>query len=543
MSSSPHLLSAATALVVALWANCAVAQTPPRPNPVDSDRTTVLGVHDDPPIVDHFDLPPTSGPLYVWSKRGAYGLENSSSNTYFVPNATTAEFDAFLGNLPPGASAFGACWSATLTGECAGGTLPAGVDQQASCGAFACDNHQWVREVACVGYSGIVQFTSPGAGVWVVPAGEDRIRETVIGGGAGGQDAVSTFSDGGGGGGGAQRTRGVVPGQQISFVVGAGGGNSQPGGTSSIDGEMWATGGLNQTAGGAGGQGFGGDINGTGGHGPSGTATLIGGGGGARADSNDQYAAGGLGAGGGGKGGDYYPTGANQTGTAPGGGGSGRRVYYNVGRPGAAGMVQFEWGCLLPVYAEEFTTPGPGVWTVPAGTYTVRETVIGGGAGGQDAVSTFSDGGGGGGGAQRVRSVVPGQQISFVVGAGGGNSQPGGTSSIDGEMWATGGLNQTAGGAGGQGFGGDINGAGGHGPSGNATLIGGGGGARADSNDQYAAGGQGAGGGGKGGDYYPTGANQAGTAPGGGGAGRRTSYNVGRPGGAGMVKFEWGPGL
>ena len=344
MSSGSHLLSVAIALVVGVWTNSAVAQSPPQPDPVDSDRTTVLGVHDDPPIVDHFDLPPTSGPLYVWSKRGAYGLENSSSNTYFVPNATTAEFDAFLGNLPPGASAFGACWSATLTGECAGGTLAAGVTRQASCGAFTCDNQQWVREVACVGFTDVVQFTSPGAGVWTVPVGEDRIRETVIGGGAGGQDAVGTFSAGGGGGGGAQRTRVVVPGQQISFVVGAGGGNSQPGGTSSIDGEMWATGGQPQSAGAGGGTGYGGDINGTGGAGDGRNATTIGGGGGAHADPNDLYRPGGQGAGGGAKGGDYYPNGNSQPGTAPGGGGSGRRVYYNVGRPGAVGMVKFEWG-------------------------------------------------------------------------------------------------------------------------------------------------------------------------------------------------------
>ena len=539
MSSSPHSLSAAIALVVAVWTNFAIAQSPPQPDPVDSDRTTVLGVHDDPPIVDHFDLPPTSAPLYVWSKRGAYGLENSSANTYFVPNATTTEFDAFLGSLPAGASAFGACWSATLAGECAGGTLTAGVEGQASCGAFTCENHQWIREAACVSFTESVRFTSPGAGVWVVPAGETWIRETVIGGGAGGSDFGGTFSIGGGGGGGAQRLRSVVPGQQISYVVGVGGAADQAGGISSIDGQMWATGGLPASGDVYGGTGSGGDINGTGGRGNAGNASTIGGGGGAHAHTEDLYRAGGRGAGGGGKGGDYYPTSVNQAGSVPGGGGAGRRYLHNNGRPGAPGMVEFEWGC----FAADFTTPGTGVWTVPPGVYLVRETVIGGGAGGSDFGGTFSIGGGGGGGAQRLRSVVPGQQISYVVGAGGAADQAGGTSSIDGQMRATGGLPASGNVYGGTGSGGDINGTGGRGNGGNASTIGGGGGAHAHTEDLYRAGGQGAEGGGKGGDYYPTSANQAGSAPGGGGAGRRYLYNNGRPGAPGMVRFEWGPRL
>jgi len=196
-----------------------------------------------------------------------------------------------------------------------------------------------------------------------------------------------------------------------------------------------------------------------------------------------------------------------------------------------------------------FTTPGSGMFVVPPGVHLLEEEVLGGGAGAPNAGATYSAGGAGGGGARRVRAVVPGQQIPYVVGdggLGGTANQSGGTSSIgDMEMYATGGQ---PGGLGGQGYGGDVNGTGGNaggvdGGGGNASVLGGGGGAGAHSLDGNLAGGSGAGGGGNGGNYVPTSANENGYAPGGGGAGYRSGYNPPRNGAAGRVKFRWGAGI
>lgn len=110
-------------------------------------------------------------------------------------------------------------------------------------------------------------------------------------------------------------------------------------------------------------------------------------------------------------------------------------------------------------------------WVVPAGVYLVKVTVVGGGGGGCGSGSAtrgnpFSSGGGGGAGGAAIGfyPVVPGQVIPITVGAGGGQSQPGGTSSfgILATAYAGGGSNFTSdgnsapGGAGGLAVGGNL---------------------------------------------------------------------------------------
>lgn len=180
-------------------------------------------------------------------------------------------------------------------------------------------------------------------------------------------------------------------------------------------------------------------------------------------------------------------------------------------------------------------TPGSGTWQVPAGVTAVEETVIGGGGGGGLWYDGRGAGGTGGSGARRVRAVVPGQVIAFVVGDGGAPSEGGESTSIDGEMTAPGGPPGIDGG-GGQpgtmGVGGDVNGVGGTGDPDyrvdgwmDAVNIGGGGMASAGY-----PGGLGAGGGGNGNE-----------APGGGGTGANNGGGGMTAGKAGMVKFRWGP--
>lgn len=102
-------------------------------------------------------------------------------------------------------------------------------------------------------------------------------------------------------------------------------------------------------------------------------------------------------------------------------------------------------------------TSGSGNWTVPAGIYNIRITLIGGGGGGSAGSSYKVPGddqfdcvqgltGGKGGVRLHInRAVVPGQQISYAVGAGGTGgkvrSTPSGTGGTTyfGDISATGG--------------------------------------------------------------------------------------------------------
>jgi hypothetical protein len=107
-----------------------------------------------------------------------------------------------------------------------------------------------------------------------------------------------------------------------------------------------------------------------------------------------------------------------------------------------------------------------GLWTVPAGVYSIKiEAWGGGGAGGagstSGAVGKFASGSGGGGGAysRKTISVTPGQQININIGAGGLGSSTtiGGTGNSTSVSWTVSGSTYTmtanGGGAGGLGSG------------------------------------------------------------------------------------------
>jgi hypothetical protein len=155
---------------------------------------------------------------------------------------------------------------------------------------------------------------------------------------------------------------------------------------------------------------------------------------------------------------------------------------------------------VIPSGLAVYDTPGSHTWTCPAGVTSVTVEVVGSsGAGYVSSGSTQADidrdggnywtGGGGGGYARKQITVVPGQQYTLVVGAGGRapfNGGPGGngqTSSFAGIVSATGGLggvdvrisgNQAAGGVG---IDGDHNANGAHGfPGGSGGSAGDGGG-------------------------------------------------------------------
>lgn len=246
----------------ALSARASGQETAPQPDPVDSDGVTVIGTHDDPPTLDHFDLPTTSAPNYQWSKLGAYGLENSSSNSYFVPNGTATEFQAFLDHPPAGATAAPACWSAVLSGACAGSTLPAGLTASVPCGDFACASGQWRRE--SVRYAIIIYpqtFVAPVTGTY---------RVLAVGGGLNGAHSPGYVTGRGGSSGYvAYASVDLVAGQPVSVNIGGNSGSSAAG-TTSFGAFVAAPGGTvsslqdpGQTGGGSGGGSQGGGAGGS----------------------------------------------------------------------------------------------------------------------------------------------------------------------------------------------------------------------------------------------------------------------------------------
>lgn len=162
----------------------------------------------------------------------------------------------------------------------------------------------------------------------------------------------------------------------------------------------------------------------------------------------------------------------------------------------------------------EFTVPGTYIWTAPVGVTTVSAVAIGGGGG--QTTTHFAGGHGGGGGGLGWKNnitVVPGQQYTVVVGAGGGVDTQGGisyfvnTSTVAGR----GGNGRTGGtfvgdGGGNGGAGGlstesfyDVGGGGGAGGYAGAGGAGGNGGTTSFSGS---AGSGGAGGGGAGNKFY-----------------------------------------
>ncbi|GAB4512556.1 MAG: hypothetical protein Tsb0026_16580 [Sulfuricaulis sp.] len=176
------------------------------------------------------------------------------------------------------------------------------------------------------------------------------------------------------------------------------------------------------------------------------------------------------------------------------------------------------------VGSQSFTTVGPVSFTVPAGVYSLKITMAGGGGGGGGGNNwgDWGSGGGGGGGySQSAMAVTPGQVITGSVGAGGpagGYSSSGGNgqSSAFGALTATGGQGgqyQCCGGAGGS-------------PGG-----------QAGSTSISGAGGNSGAGQGMGGD-----SGSPGGLYGGGGGGGYTSGSPAPGAGAqGRVKVEWNP--
>jgi hypothetical protein len=93
-----------------------------------------------------------------------------------------------------------------------------------------------------------------------------------------------------------------------------------------------------------------------------------------------------------------------------------RRVYANDG-----GTWRLVFGT---TQASQVFSVGTTNWTVPDGVYEITATGCGGGGGGggSDAGANYNGNGGAGGGANLVSqtvSVVPGETLTIVVGAGG----------------------------------------------------------------------------------------------------------------------------
>jgi hypothetical protein len=179
----------------------------------------------------------------------------------------------------------------------------------------------------------------------------------------------------------------------------------------------------------------------------------------------------------------------------------------------------------------EFTAPGTGTWTVPAGVKSITVEVWGAGGGG--AVSNTAAGGGGGGYARSILLVTPGDLINYEVGAGGGPGTAGGVSDWDNGIVAADGGDAGSGGTGGAGGssntgdvtfnggnGGDggISGRGGGGGGGSATSSANGGDGQNNSGNTGGDGGIGEGNGGDGADGNNNNGND-GLNPGGGGGG------------------------
>lgn len=82
-----------------------------------------------------------------------------------------------------------------------------------------------------------------------------------------------------------------------------------------------------------------------------------------------------------------------------------------------------------------FSAPGTGTWTCPAGVTSVTVECFGGGGGGggDNNVSTTTSGGGGGGGcSHQVLTVIPGNAYSYTVGVGGAGGHAAGGVGVSG---------------------------------------------------------------------------------------------------------------
>jgi hypothetical protein len=358
-----------------------------------------------------------------------------------------------------------------------------------------------------------VVLSTPGAGLYTVPAGTSYLSVSATG--AGGAGASETAAGAGGGGGGGENATEplfpATPGQQIPYSIGAGGTS----GAAPVNGGATVFG--------------------------SGTGlTVVANGGMSAAENSSAGAAGGSGS----INTQHFSGGPGRTASGVVGGGGGSSAG-----PAAPGLT--------PTGTAAVTLSGSGNWTCPAGVTQVTAFATGGGGGGASGAS-FENGAGGGGGqsAQQTFAVVPGTQYPYQIGNGGaGGSSSGGVAGSGGSptTFTVAGVTLTAaGGAGGQPgyWGSGYGGAGGSGGSAPVSYPGGtggspypysgGGGSSAGTSNAgnpgtgYGGGGTAPSGGGAGGagSGSGAGAGHAGSAPGGGGGG---SYETGYAGGAGAA--------
>jgi hypothetical protein len=186
-------------------------------------------------------------------------------------------------------------------------------------------------------------------------------------------------------------------------------------------------------------------------------------------------------------------------------------------------------------HGSQTITSGSGNFTVPAGVYSIKVTLIGGGGGGGGNVNVALRSGGGGGSGGRTfgfLSVVPGQSIAYSCGAGGAGGSAGNNAGSTGSNTTFTGITTANGGLGG---------------SGSTTGLGRGGGGGTGTETGFpghtGVGGIGGAGGGPGG-LGGNGANgSVGQSPGGGGGGGGNASTgaayAGGDGGSGAVIVEW----
>jgi hypothetical protein len=229
--------------------------------------------------------------------------------------------------------------------------LPGNANITTAPGDFAVFRGYASGVVRCVNYSKLtgrpifgrppsIQVFTSGSGTYTTPAGVTAIKVTIVGGGAGGGGSSGStgVSGAAGGGAGATAIKYIYsPSATYLYAVGAGGGASSPGGTTTFGTSLISAGGgaagigaANNAIGGAGGNASGGDVNISGGHGFTGFNNT---GGGFPAGGN-----GGASSLGGGGCGVINLSGGN--GQVPGSGGSG--ASNGTGGSGAAGLIIVE---------------------------------------------------------------------------------------------------------------------------------------------------------------------------------------------------------
>lgn len=204
-----------------------------------------------------------------------------------------------------------------------------------------------------------VDITTTGAGTWTVPCGVTSITVEAWGaGGAGGGSTVNNNSgDGGGSGAYTSGTFAVTAGDNIAYIIGAGGNGSTGNGTNGGDTTI-----LGMTAGGGqGGDSNGGTVTGTGGTATGGTINTNGNNG--TAGGSDTGGNGGNAPNGGNGGTGRNNNNGNPGATPGGGGGGGERANgwfgNRAGGDGGDGQITISYTAILPANPATPTSNSP----------------------------------------------------------------------------------------------------------------------------------------------------------------------------------------